>query len=204
MIRYFLQGFLLGISYVAPIGMQNLYVINSAITASKKAEAYRTAFITIFFDISLAITCFWGVGTIIQKSKVLRSVVLVAGCIVVIYIGVSLIRSKLNTDKKIDREKNLVKVIISCFVVTWMNPQAIIDGSLLLGGFRASLSYETSWYFIMGSCMASVFWFTSLAAIMSIFKHSFNEKSIKVINRICGIIIIYYGIRLGFNFILSK
>jgi len=85
-----------------------------------------------------------------------------------------------------------------------MNPQAIIDGSLLLGGFRASLSYETSWYFILGSCMASVFWFTSLATLVSIFKRSFNKKSIKIINRICGIIIIYYGVRLGLNFVLSK
>lgn len=105
MIRYFLQGFLLGISYVAPIGMQNLYVINSAITASKRAEAFRTAFITIFFDISLALTCFWGVGTIIQKSKVLRSVVLLVGCIVVIYIGISLIRSKPDIDEKTNIEK---------------------------------------------------------------------------------------------------
>lgn len=52
--------------------------------------------------------------------------------------------------------------------------------------------------------MASVFWFTSLATLVSIFKRSFNKKSIKIINRICGIIIIYYGVRLGLNFVLSK
>ena len=59
--KYFIQGLLLGISYVAPIGMQNLYVINSAMS-NKKTDAYKIAFITIFFDISLAITCFWGTG----------------------------------------------------------------------------------------------------------------------------------------------
>lgn len=28
----------------------------------------------------------------------------------------------------------LVKVAADCFVVTWLNPQAIVDGTLLLGG----------------------------------------------------------------------
>lgn len=30
MIKYLLQGFLFGLAYVAPIGTQNLYVINTA------------------------------------------------------------------------------------------------------------------------------------------------------------------------------
>lgn len=30
MLEFLLQGFLLGLAYLAPIGMQNMYVINSA------------------------------------------------------------------------------------------------------------------------------------------------------------------------------
>lgn len=200
MIKYFIQGLLLGLSYVAPIGMQNLYVINSAIS-NKKIDAYKVAFITIFFDISLALTCFWGIGTIIQKSNALKRIVLLVGCIVVIYIGINLIINKPDTDKRTVREKSLIKIIASCFIVTWMNPQAIIDGSLLLGGFKSSLSHEASSFFILGSCIASAFWFTCLTTIVSTFKHGFNKKSIRIINIICGIIIIYYGLKLGFNFI---
>ncbi|MHC6178462.1 LysE/ArgO family amino acid transporter [Clostridium sp. JNZ X4-2] len=200
MMKYFIQGLLLGISYVAPIGMQNLYVINSALW-NKKTDAYKVAFITIFFDISLALTCFWGMGTVIQKSKILKGIVLLVGCIVVIYIGLSLIINKPHTDNKTVKERNLIKIITSCFIVTWMNPQAIIDGSLLLGGFKSSLSHEASSFFILGSCTASAFWFIFLTTIVSNFKHSFNKKSIKIINMICGIIIIYYGLKLGLNFI---
>ncbi|CAB1261850.1 LysE/ArgO family amino acid transporter [Clostridium sp. MT-14] len=198
--KYFIQGLLLGISYVAPIGMQNLYVINSAMS-NKKTDAYKIAFITIFFDISLAITCFWGIGTIIERLKVLKIFVLLVGCIVVIYIGLNLILSTTYINRKAAVEKNLTKTIASCFIVTWMNPQAIIDGSLLLGGFKASMSYENSGFFIFGSCTASFFWFIFLTTIVSIFKHSFNKKSIRIINIICGIVIIYYGLKLGLNFI---
>ena len=44
----FLQGLTMGLAYVAPIGMQNLFVINSALT-NKRKRALLTALIVIFF-----------------------------------------------------------------------------------------------------------------------------------------------------------
>ena len=38
MINYILQGFLFGIAYVAPIGAQNLYVINSVLDKNPKKK----------------------------------------------------------------------------------------------------------------------------------------------------------------------
>ena len=62
----FLQGLTMGLAYVAPIGMQNLFVINSALT-NKRKRALLTALIVIFFDITLSLACFFGIGTIMQK-----------------------------------------------------------------------------------------------------------------------------------------
>lgn len=50
---FYLQGLALGLAYVAPIGMQNLFVINSALT-QPRWRALLTALIVIFFDITLA------------------------------------------------------------------------------------------------------------------------------------------------------
>lgn len=200
MLKYLIQGFMLGIAYVAPIGMQNIYVINTSITGNK-LKAYQVAFITIFFDISLALACFFGMGALLEKSQVLKAIVLLIGCIAIIYIGVQLIRSIPDINQEIDVDKSLIQVISNCFMVTWVNPQAIIDGSLLLGGFRASLSYEASRIFILGVCIASLTWFMGITTIVSIFKKSFNSRIIKAINIICGAVIIYYGLRLGYNFL---
>ena len=46
----YLQGLTMGLAYVAPIGLQNLFVINTALTQSK-SRVYATALIVIFFDI---------------------------------------------------------------------------------------------------------------------------------------------------------
>ncbi|MCT4606294.1 MAG: LysE family transporter [Marinisporobacter sp.] len=200
MIGYLIQGFMLGLAYVAPIGMQNLYVINTAISKDR-VRAYQVAFITSFFDISLAIACFFGMGVLMEKSQMLRGVILLIGSLVVIYIGIGFIRSKVETRNDVDVNKSLIQVVITCFTVTWMNPQALIDGSLLLGGFRASLPIEASKMFIMGVCLASLSWFTGVTTIVSIFRNNFNNKVIQWINIICGGIIIYYGLKLLYTFV---
>ncbi|MTK13692.1 MAG: amino acid transporter [Clostridiaceae bacterium] len=200
MLKYCIQGFLLGLVYVAPIGMQNIYVINTAVSKNK-LRAYQVAFITIFFDISLALACFFGMGTLMEKSKIIRATVLFIGCIAVVYIGIQLMRSTPDAEKEVDVNKSLIEVIMTCFMVTWLNPQAIIDGSLLLGGFRASLPQAASTLFILGVCLASFFWFISVATIVSTFKQKFNRKVLRIINIICGAVIIYYGLKLGYSFL---
>jgi len=199
MIEYLLQGLLFGFAYVAPIGTQNLYVINTAMQKSK-SRAYEVAQIIIIFDILLAISCFFGIGILVDKFSILKGMILLLGSIVVIYIGVGLIRSssaQLLDDISLD--DSLTKTIVSCFAVTWLNPQAIIDGSLLLGGFRAALPMEMSKYFIIGVCTASFLWFSTLATVISKFNNKFNSI-IKWINVICGLILIFYGLKLGYSF----
>ncbi|WPC41622.1 LysE/ArgO family amino acid transporter [Clostridium sp. JS66] len=202
MIKYLIQGFILGLSYVAPIGMQNLYVINSSISMNKK-RAYEVAFITIFFDISLSLSSFFGIGLLINKFNFLKLTILLLGSIIVSYIGICLIKSKpsLSTQASTDTNIPISKVALACFTVTWLNPQAILDGTLLLGGFRASLPLNTYNFFIGGVCTASLVWFTSLAAFFSIFKNIFNEKILKKINILCGCVVMFYGIKLLYSFL---
>lgn len=70
---YFFQGLTMGLAYVAPIGLQNLFVINSALTQSRH-RAFLTALIVIFFDISLALACFFGIGAQLYDENPFQSV----------------------------------------------------------------------------------------------------------------------------------
>ena len=89
---YFFKGLMLGFAYVAPIGVQNLFAINTSLTQSRK-RAYITAFIIMFFDITLSIACFMGAGAIMSASKWLELIVMGIGSLVVIYIGFSIVLS---------------------------------------------------------------------------------------------------------------
>lgn len=200
MFKYLLQGLLVGLAYVAPIGTQNLYVINAAVKESK-AKTCQVALITIFFDISLAVSCFFGIGFLIDRFALLKAGILLVGSLLVIYIGIGLIRStsELSEDVKID--SSIIRVIGTCFAVTWLNPQALIDGSLLLGGSNAALPSEMSKYFIIGVCLASFVWFITVASFILKFRNKINNNILKWINVVCGVIILIYGVKLGYSFI---
>ena len=196
----YLQGLTMGLAYVAPIGLQNLFVINSALT-QKRSRVYLTALIVIFWDISLGLSCFLGAGALMQALPWLQKVILAVGSLIVIWIGIGLLRSKARLEGGRDVNVPVWKLITSAFVVTWLNPQAIIDGTMMLGAFRASLPAGTDAYFICGFGSASILWFLTLSTVVSLLGSKFNEKVLNVINKVCGAVIIFYGLKLAWSFI---
>jgi L-lysine exporter family protein LysE/ArgO len=82
----------------------------------------------------------------------------------------------------------------------WLNPQALIDGTIIFGGLRSSLPENTETYFMIGLCFASIIWFTSLA-LLTFKVFSKFKMFIKYINIICGIVLILFGIKLGYSFV---
>lgn len=196
----FLQGLTMGLAYVAPIGMQNLFVINSALT-NKRKRALLTALIVIFFDITLSLACFFGIGTIMQKFKWLQMVILCVGSLIVIYIGISLLRAKTQDLEKDQPTMSIKKTISSACVVTWFNPQAIIDGTMMLGAFHVTLAAGQETPFITGVACASFSWFIGLTFLISLISGKFNAKVMRWINIVCGVIIIGYGIKLFVSFV---
>ena len=196
----YLQGLTMGLAYVAPIGLQNLFVINSALT-QKRSRVYLTALIVIFWDISLGLSCFLGAGALMQALPWLQKVILAVGSLIVIWIGIGLLRSKASLEGGRDVNVPVWKLITSAFVVTWLNPQAIIDGTMMLGAFRASIPAGTDVFFICGFGSASVIWFLTLSTVVSLLGSKFNEKVLNIINKVCGAVIIFYGCKLAWSFL---
>ena len=123
----YLQGLTMGLAYVAPIGLQNLFVINSALT-QKRSRVYLTALIVILWDVSLGVSCFLGAGALMQAVPWLQKVILGLGSLIVIWIGIGLLRSRASREGGKDVNVPVWKLFTTAFVVTWFNPQDIIEG----------------------------------------------------------------------------
>lgn len=190
----------MGLAYVAPIGLQNLFIINTALT-QPKSRVYLTALIVIFFDVTLALACFFGIGAMMEASLWLELAVLLVGSIIVIWIGIGLLRAKDSMDTSTEVNLPILKVITTACVVTWFNPQALIDGSMMLGAFKATLPAGQSFHFILGVASASCAWFLGISTIISLFRAKITDKTLRIINIVCGIVIIFYGSKLAINFI---
>lgn len=197
---YFFKGLMLGFAYVAPIGVQNLFAINTSLTQSRK-RAYITAFIIMFFDITLSIACFMGAGAIMSASKWLELIVMGIGSLVVIYIGFSIVRSEAEMDDSTNVDIPILKVLTTACVVTWFNPQALIDGTMLLGASKAAVPADLGYVFILGVCIASASWWLGLTTVVTLFRAKITAKIFRIINIVCGAFILFYGVSLLLDFI---
>lgn len=195
---FYLQGLALGLAYVAPIGMQNLFVINSALTQTR-LRALVTALIVIFFDVTLALACFFGIGLVMQKYPPVQLGILLLGGLVVVYIGVSLLKSSVRQIGGA-QQMPLVKTVWAACVVTWFNAQAVIDGTMLLGAFKVSMTEAQSLHFLFGVLSASCLWFVTLAMVVSLAGSLITPRTLNLINKICGAVIAVYGLRLLWHF----
>ena len=194
----YLQGLTIGLAYVAPIGMQNLFVINSALTQPRR-RALLTALIVIAFDISLALACFF-IGALVERFDWLQRLILIVGGCIVVWIGIGLLRDKPTLDRDVDVSIPLPRLAAKAFVVTWINPQALIDGTMLFGSFRAGNPGAVASQLMLGSASASCLWFLGITILISFFSAKFNDKILRVINVVCGLIIIFYGAKLLLQF----
>ena len=195
----YLQGLVIGLAYVAPIGMQNLFVINSAL-AQPRRRALLTAAIVTLFDVSLAFACYFGIGALVERFVWLQLVILLAGSGIVIWIGIGLLREKPSLDRAVDVNVPISEIAAKAFVVTWINPQALIDGTMLFGSFRINNPGMAGTQLILGSATASFLWFFGVTVLISCFSARFNDKILRIINIVCGGIIILYGGKLLLTF----
>ncbi len=195
----YLQGLAIGLAYVAPIGMQNLFVINAALTQPRR-RALAIALIVIFFDVALALACFFGAGALMARFTLLRLLVLLVGGGIVVWIGVGLLRDKPDMDRQADVNLPLPQIAAKAFVVTWINPQALIDGTMLIGGFRASNPGPVGLQMLLGANTASVLWFFGVTVLISCFSARFNHRTLRIINIVCGCVIVLYGCKLIVQF----
>ena len=85
-----------------------------------------------------------------------------------------LIRSKDDTlDSGKDVNVPILKVITTACVVTWFNPQALIDGSMMLGAFKATLPAGTDFLF----CRRFRFRFI-LMVLIRLYRHIIVQRKI--------------------------
>ena len=178
----YLRGLMMGLAYVAPLGTQNLFVINTAVTQPRK-KAFLTALIITFFDISLSLACFFGVGALMEALPWLRKGVLAIGCLIA------------------DTGISLPKTAAIACTVTWINPQALIDGTMLLGAASATLTAGEKLPFVIGFTSASVIWFFGVTTAISLFSGKITDKLLRIINIVCGAVMVFYGLRLVYSFI---
>ena len=192
----YLRGILVGFAFVAPIGMQNIYMFNNALS-NKMSKALLYNFLVWFCDALFSFAAFYGIGALISANEIVKIIVMPVGGALTSYIGFNIIRSAKQTAIGSDSKKQTLKqALMTALIVSWGNPQAMIDGTMMLGASRATLTFEQSILFITGVVTASFIWDHGITIGFNLLRDKLPKKFLLAINLISGIIVAVYGLYL--------
>lgn len=162
-----LEGFFLGISLIAAIGAQNLFVLRQGI---KGEHVFTTAVVSSFCDFLMIGIGTMGAGSLIASVPGLKRLAVICGIIFLLYYG---FKSCLNLVQgrslelvmaSADGESSSRKtVVLSAVGFSLLNPHAVLDGVVLIGGISGQ--YEVlvdRAIFAGGAGFASIVWFFCL------------------------------------------
>ena len=124
-------------------------------------------------------------GAIMSSSIWLELALIFVGSIVVIIMGTKILKSSDNTELNANVEIPIKKVIATSCIVTWFNPQAIIDGSMVLGASKAAIPPEYGTAFIISCAAASAFWWFLCRVLFIILNLNFRIRFC-VLYRLCA------------------
>ena len=186
----------MGFAFVAPIGMQNIFVFNNAMSNTTRRAVFNSLFIWLF-DALFSLVAFYGIGALIVQNDAVRLAIMGIGGLLILWIGYTILKSARSTVTFGALEPMpLGKVILTAFVAEWGNPQALIDGTLILGALRRGMTSSEAIPFIVGVVSATATWFFGIAIIFSLFRKKVSPKFLMGVNLVSAIIIIVYGLGL--------
>lgn len=167
MLEFFIKGALVSGGLIVAIGSQNAFVLRQGLL---KKNIFYICLLCFSCDVILMGIGVLGLGSYLSASPVLTNILAIGGALFLLYYAYnafissykgisSLDLSNVNTANK---EKQLLKVLLSTLAVTLLNPQVYFDTIVMVGGVAGTFSYDQKIYFLIGALVSSFVWFFSL------------------------------------------
>ncbi|KXJ53809.1 MAG: amino acid transporter [Colwellia sp. Phe_37] len=200
MLSPLLQGLILGAGMIIPIGAQNAHVLNHGI---KRNHHFLAATICMLCDVILIALGVFGGAKLIATSPTLVTIISWGGIIFLLtYAGLSFRQVWQNNYEENQQLANELKhkpwlVIIATLSVTLLNPHVYLDTVMILGSVGGQFQGHERIAFAVGTMLASIIWFYSLAAAAAKMSPWLNQARVKrSIDMVVGVIMCAIAISL--------
>ena len=192
-----IQGLIIGSTLIIAIGPQNLFVINQGL---KKTFVFT---VVLFCSLSDSILIIIGINlssVIVDINPNTIIILKILGGIWLVFYGLNKIRyiNKIRNLQNIDTiENDFKKILITLFLITYVNPHVYLDTIILIGSI--STNFNSQLFFGIGAVIASFIFFFSLGYLSKFLsKYIYSNKTWFWIDLIVGFLMILYGIKFIF------
>lgn len=207
MLEFIVKGFLLGLFVSMPLGPLAVLCIQRTLNKGRW-HGFATGVGIAFSDMVYALIAGLGMSFVIAFVTHQQHIIQLIGSCVICLFGVYIFRS--NPVKKIapvSSPQNYFQDFITAFFITISNPMILFLFIGLYARFNFIHTDENNHFAVFKTILGVLFifigaltWWFSLVSIINLFRHKFNVRSLWIINKVMGSIIIILGI---IGFILS-
>jgi len=189
-----LKGIVLGFSIAAPVGPIGLLCINKTLK-NGKLSGFLSGLGAASADMIYGAIAALGLTAI--SSVLLRYAfyIKLLGGLFLCYLGAKIFFSKESKKTKDEDSKGLLADYFSTFFLTITNPMTIISFTAIFAGMGImSTNKAEIWEFVAGVFLGSALWWLFLCFIAGYIGQKSDEKFIRIVNKISGLIIFAFGI----------
>tara|TARA_B110000116_G_scaffold256692_1_gene256103 strand:+ start:30 stop:629 length:600 start_codon:yes stop_codon:yes gene_type:complete len=193
----FIQGLVIGLTLIAAIGPQNLFVIQQGL---KRSFVFTVCLICSISDTLLIIIGIILSSYLAELSENIIKILKFGGASWLLLYGILKIKNSFREKefKKIHKTEKLNNTVLITLAFTFLNPHVYLDTIILIG--TISLNFDSKFSFAAGVSFGSFLFFFSLGYFSKhLSKHFNNKKSWFVIDNLFGILMISYGLFFIFN-----
>lgn len=194
-VSVFLKGLLLGFSIAAPVGPIGVLCIRRTLNGgmgSGIASGLGTAVADSLYGLIAAFGITAVSALLLEHSFLLR----LCGGLFLLHMGSSIFRAQPTDIASADSPSGRFGDFGSAFFLTLTNPLTILSFAAVFAGFGAGDTpgnYRLSAIMVGGVFSGSLLWWVFLAGTVAFFRTRLDLKSLSVVNRLSGLIIIAFG-----------
>lgn len=196
-----LHGIILAFGLILPLGVQNVFVFNVGARQPSFLKAVPVIVTAGVCDTILILTAVLGVSLIVFSFAWLKTILIGAGVIFLLYMGWVIWKSK-PAEEESNTGMPIRKQILFAASVSLLNPHAILDTIGVIGTNALSYEGDEKWAFTASTIAVSWLWFFGLALTgRSIGRFDQTGDWINRLNKISALLIWGIAIYLATNLI---
>ncbi len=195
-LNYFIYGFLIELTLIVTIGMQNAFILRQSI----KREHVIIAILTLtLVESSLLFAGTAGMGALLNIFPKASKIITIAGALfLIVYAIKSIVSAIRNTDMlEIEETNNKLKplsIVVLALGFGYLNPHVVVDMTLM--GSLAISNYPHQWEFFAGAAVGAFTWYVFLGLLGRFFAKKLSEPKVwKIVNIIIAILCLFMAYR---------
>jgi threonine/homoserine/homoserine lactone efflux protein len=205
------SGVIMGLIAAVPIGPVNLICIRRSFAFSP-VNGFVSGLGAALGDGVFAAITFFGLTWIAQLIQSYDSIIEIVGGALLVWFGVHTVLSPVagkveDGDKNDTGASNLVRAMVSSFVLTITNPATLIAFASMFASFHALVgganSYVDAGFVVAGVVGGSAGWWLCLTSVIGIFHTRITDRTVRIINRGSGMLVAIFGLAVLIHVVLK-